>query len=137
MLVRSLPAELEWLLAQLFVQATLSDSTPNGVGVTSTIYNFDLDAKQKQRLSLECRLRGIGQNSNMSQCDELTGSPEKSQKESQENQRTLKQLGENPAALLLIPGLPGLPYGYSLGFLVFKRAFKGLHRAFESPLKGP
>ena len=46
----------------------------------------------------------------------LTGNAGKSQKEDQEDQGTLKQLGEVPLfACLPSPGPPGLPSGSSLG----------------------
>ena len=56
--------------------------------------------------------------------EEVPGSPGKSRKEGQEEQRTLKQLGGVSLALLPLPGLVGLPFGSSLGSL-------------ELPLKPP
>ena len=52
------------------------------------------------------------------------GSPGKSQKDGQEDQGTLKQLGELPLALALLPlhGPPGPPSGSLLGCLELRQA---------------
>ena len=55
--------------------------------------------------------------STVRQCDGLTGSPGKRQKEGQDDQGTLKLLGVGRLALLPFPGPPGLPSGSSLGSL--------------------
>ena len=54
---------------------------------------------------------------NLSQFDGLSGSPGKSQKEGQEDQGEIKELGGAPLAVLRSPGPPGLPSGSSLGSL--------------------
>ena len=62
----------------------------------------------------------------------LSGSPGKCQKEGQEHQGTLKQLGRSPKALLSLPGPPGLPSGSPLGSPTIHQAtlyyslFKGI-----------
>ena len=48
---------------------------------------------------------------------ELAGRPGKSQKEGQEDQRTLGILGRGPPNLFLLPGPPGLPCCSSQGSL--------------------
>ena len=49
------------------------------------------------------------------ECGGLTGSPWNSQKEGQDDQRTFRDLGRVPLALLSLPGPPGLPSGSTLG----------------------
>ena len=48
---------------------------------------------------------------------ELPGNPGKSQKEGQEDQGEVKELGGTPLAVLGSPGPPGLPSGFSLASL--------------------
>ena len=53
----------------------------------------------------------------ISRFDGLTGSRGKSQKEGQEDQGEIKELGGTPLAVSGSPGPPGLPSGSSLGSL--------------------
>ena len=54
---------------------------------------------------------------NTSQCGGFSGSPGNSQKEGQEDQGVIEELGGTPLAALRSPGPPGLPSGSSLGSL--------------------
>ena len=53
----------------------------------------------------------------ISRFDGLIGSPGKSQKEGQEDQGEIKEIGGPPLIVLRSPGPPGLPSGSSLGSL--------------------
>jgi hypothetical protein len=66
----------------------------------------------------------------------LTGSPGKSQKEGQEDQGTLKQLGGSPLSILPRPGPPGHPSGSSLGSLSIHQTALSYSPHFPSK-KGP
>ena len=57
--------------------------------------------------------------SNIRQCDVLTGSLGKGQKEGQEDQGSGKLLGRIPLVVLMSPGPPALLFGFSLLMLEF------------------
>ena len=97
----------------------------------ATATKEDKEAKETKKLSnltcptdvsivLSCcsTVHWLGTESNIRQCDGLTASSGKGQKENQVDQGGVKELwGGLPLAVVRCPGPPGLPFGSSLASL--------------------